>query len=70
MPSRSSAPARPQYVTLGDAAEYLSVTERTIRNYVSRGELSGYRLGGRSVRVLQHELDAMMTPIPTIGNIA
>jgi excisionase family DNA binding protein len=49
------------------AAEYLGVTERTIRNYVSRGQLRAYRVGGRLVRVDQADLDELLRPIPTAG---
>ncbi|MEJ7831914.1 MAG: helix-turn-helix domain-containing protein [Nocardioides sp.] len=50
------------------AAEYAGVTDRTIRNYIARGELTGYRVGkGRLVRVDLNELDALLRPIPTAG---
>ena len=49
------------------AAEFLGVTERTIRNYVSRGQLRAYRVGGRVVRIDQDDIDAMLRPIPTAG---
>ncbi|WP_420111543.1 helix-turn-helix domain-containing protein [Pseudactinotalea sp.] len=58
---------RARYVTLSDAADYLSVTERTIRNFIARGELTGYRVGTRAIRVDLRELEAMLTPIPTVG---
>ncbi|OFT58147.1 excisionase [Brachybacterium sp. HMSC06H03] len=56
---------RTRYVTIGDAAEYLSVTDRTVRNYISRGDLTGYRIGTRAIRVDLRELEALLTPIPT-----
>lgn len=56
---------RARYVTIGSAAEYLSVTERTVRNYIARGDLTGYRIGTRSIRIDVHELEALLTPIPT-----
>lgn len=59
--------ARTRYVTLSDAADYLSVTERTIRNFIARGELTGYRVGARAIRIDLRELEAMLTPIPTVG---
>jgi excisionase family DNA binding protein len=58
---------RHRLVSQQDAAEYLGVTERTIRNYVSRGELRAYRLSGRLVRINLGDLDAMLRPIPTVG---
>lgn len=59
-----------RYVTLSEAAEYLAVTERTIRNMIARGELTGYRIGKRAIRIDHLELDAAMTPIPTVGTVA
>lgn len=49
-----------------EAAEYLGVTDRTIRAYISRGLLPGYRVrGSRLVRIDRHDLDALLRPIPT-----
>ncbi|MCT1776761.1 helix-turn-helix domain-containing protein [Brachybacterium sp. p3-SID957] len=58
---------RTRYITIGDAAEYLSVTERTVRNYIARGELTGYRIGTRAIRIDQRELENLLTPIPTVA---
>ncbi len=63
-------PLERRYVTLSEAAEYLAVTERTIRNMIARGELTGYRIGKRAIRIDHLELDAAMTPIPTVGTVA
>lgn len=57
-----------RYVTQSAAAEYLNVTDRTIRNLIARGSLTGYRLGARAIRVDRAELDALLTPIPTVGD--
>lgn len=58
--------ARPtRYLTLAEAAECLSVTEQTIRRYIAQGDLTGYRMGPRAIRVKQAELEALLTPIPT-----
>lgn len=56
---------RARYVTIGSAAEYLSVTDRTIRNYIARGDLTGYRVGSRAIRIDLRELEGLLTPIPT-----
>lgn len=52
------------------AAEYAGVTDRTIRNYIARGELTGYRVGkGRLVRVDLNEVDQrLLRPIPAVGS--
>lgn len=57
-------------ISQAQAAEYLGVTERTIRNYVSRGMLRGYRVGGRLVRIDQADVEQLLRPIPTAGGAA
>lgn len=59
LPNRA---ARRRYAKLKDAAEYLDVTERTIRQMIADGRLTGYRAGARLVRVDLDELDAAMQP--------
>lgn len=65
MPTKAQNLARSHYITLAAAADYLSVTERTLRNYIARGELTGYRIGSRAIRIDQRELENLLTPIPT-----
>lgn len=56
------------WLTQAQAGERIGVTDRTIRNLVSRGELKGYRLGsGRTIRIDADELDALLQPIPAVG---
>ena len=55
------APRR-RYIKMADAAEYLQVTERTIRQMIADGRLTGYRSGKRLVRVDLNEIDAAMRP--------
>ena len=61
------APAPPRRLASQQAAaDYCQVTDRTIRNWISRGIIKGYRMpGSRLVRVDMNELDAAMSPIPT-----
>lgn len=57
--------------TIRQAAEYLGVTDRTIRNYIARGDLPAARIrGSRQVRIDQTDLDALLQPIPTTGGVA
>lgn len=42
-------PGRQLYYTTTEAAELVGVTPQTIKNWVARGLLQGYRLGGRMV---------------------
>ena len=53
--------------TLALAAEYAGVDPRTLRRRISAGDLTGYRLGPRLIRVDLNELDAMLRPIPAGG---
>ncbi len=49
-----------------DAAQYLGVTDRTIRAYIARGTLPACRVrGSRLVRIDRADLDALLRPIPT-----
>ncbi|WP_445169911.1 excisionase family DNA-binding protein [Mycolicibacterium sp. Dal123E01] len=53
---------RRRYVTQAEAAEYLGVTTRTIRQMIADGRLTGYRLNPRFIRIDLNEIDAAMTP--------
>ncbi|ORV91199.1 DNA-binding protein [Mycobacterium interjectum] len=55
------APRR-RYVKIAEAAEYLQVTDRTIRQMIADGRLTGYRSGGRLVRLDLNEIDRAMRP--------
>lgn len=52
-----------------EAAEYLRVTDRTIRNYIASGVLPGHRIkGSRMVRIRRADCDALMRPIPSAAS--
>jgi len=54
-----------RWLSQTQAAEYLGVSARTIRNYISAGTLAGHRVrGSRLVRIDRAELDALLRPIP------
>ena len=56
-----------RYASLADAAKYAGgCNERTIRRLIASGQLTGYRLGSRIVRVDLDELDRLMRPDPTV----
>jgi excisionase family DNA binding protein len=44
------------WITIGEAAEYLQISDRTVRRLVADGELTGYRMG-RSRRVIRVDLN-------------
>lgn len=54
--------ARRRYGKISEAADYLGVTPRTIRQMIADGRLTGYRSGTRLVRVDLNEIDAVMEP--------
>lgn len=63
-PSTSRGPVRAErrYAKLAEAAKYLGVTDRTIRQMIADGRLTGYRSGKRLVRVDLNEIDEAMQP--------
>jgi excisionase family DNA binding protein len=58
----STLNTRRRYVKIAEAAEYLDVTTRTVRQMIADGRLTGYRSGGRLVRLDLNEIDAAMQP--------
>lgn len=50
--------------TVPEAAEYLQVCQRTVRNYADQGELIATRIGG-NVRFAQSDLDAFVAASKT-----
>lgn len=59
-----------RYGTIADAAEYLGTSTKHVRNLIARGELTGYRMGKRAIRIDLRELDQVLTPIPTVAGDA
>lgn len=51
-----------RYVSIAKAAEYLDVSDRTIRQMIADGRLRGYRSGQKIIRLDLNEIDAAMTP--------
>ena len=57
---------RRRYVTVREAADYLQISDRTVRRLIADGELTGYRMGRsrRVIRVDLNEIDEqLMRPI-------
>lgn len=59
-----------RYVSVDVAAETFSVSSRTIRRMISRGEISGYRVGERLLRVDLNELDEVVRRVPSARGVA
>lgn len=53
---------RRQYATQSEAARYVGVTPRTIRQWIAEGRITGYRINERVIRVDLNEIDAAMRP--------
>lgn len=53
---------RRRYITVAEAAEYLQISDRTVRRLIADGELNGYRMGrsGRVIRVDLNEIDEQL----------
>ncbi len=58
-------PAAPEYVSLQHAALTLSVSVKTVRQWIAAGELRAYRRGKRIIRVKSADLESLMRPIPS-----
>lgn len=66
-PPASPAPL-PVFMSPFEAAEYLGVHPKSVRRYVSRGDLVAYRVAGsRLIKIRRDDLDALLQPIPTAG---
>ncbi len=61
----STTPRR--YLTLSDAAEWLSLDEKTLRRWVSQGRLTAYRVGPKLIRLDAAEVENMIRVVPTAG---
>ena len=77
MPVSKSLSARPavggrerRLVSLERAAEYTDQSVRSVRRLIASGDLTGYRMGKRAIRVDLNEVDALLRPIPTAGGAA
>jgi excisionase family DNA binding protein len=62
IPTRKEILARRRYAKIIEAAKYLGVTDRTIREMIADGRITGYRNGPRLIRVDLNEIDANMRP--------
>ena len=63
-PRRSAGSAR-RWASMKQTADYLSVTDRTVRQMMFDGRLTSYRNGSRLVRIDLNEVDAAMEPSTT-----
>lgn len=62
-----STPILDRQLTQKEAAEILGVSERTIRNWISTGELRAHRYGPRIVRIDPADLKRLRRPVTNVG---
>ena len=66
MSETTTPPAARRWLSQREAAVYLGVTDRSIRNYVRSGALKGYRLpGSRLMRLDRFEIDKALKVVPS-----
>ena len=53
------SPEAPEWVSSGEAADYLGITVRTLYRFIDDGLLPGYRFG-RVIRLQRPDLDAFI----------
>jgi excisionase family DNA binding protein len=63
----AAKPKDRELVSLAEAARRYGVNERTVRRMVASGQITGYRLGSRLIRVDIREINALITTVPTGG---
>jgi len=69
-PSPNTQRTARDYASIEEAAERLGCSQRTVRRMIAAGEIAGYRLGKRLLRIDLAELDSIMRRIPTAGGDA
>ena len=53
-----------RFLSVGEAAEQLTVHPSTIRRWIDSGRLRAYRLGEKRIGVKESDLAALATPLP------
>lgn len=61
----SSPASRRNYESIGEAAARVGVSTKTVRRWIASGQLAGYRVGPRLLRIDPDDVDRMLTLIPT-----
>lgn len=64
MAGANTSPTTRRWIDQREAAEYLGITDRTLRRMIAAGKLPAYRLGPRLLRIDVADLDALMRPVP------
>ena len=55
---------QPVFLSVRQAAELISVSQRTIRRYIEQDILPAYRVtGGNTIRIKREDLEALLKPM-------
>jgi excisionase family DNA binding protein len=54
-------------MSITQVADYLGIGEKTVRRFISSGELPAFRLGKRAIRMHEKDVQALLRRIPTAG---
>lgn len=65
--TRGKQQAAPAFISPAEAAARWDVSTDTIRRLIASGQITGYRLNNRIIRVNVDEVDAAFRPIPTVS---
>lgn len=57
-----------RWASMLQAAEYAGVSLRTIREWISQGKITGYRINARVIRVDLNEVDSAFQPFAGWGD--
>ena len=68
--ANTKTPIEAGVVSIERTAEMLGTSPRTVRNFISAGYLTGYRVGPRLIRISVDEINALLRPIPSAGGDA
>jgi excisionase family DNA binding protein len=52
-----------RYITIGETADYLSLSYRAVQDMIRDGRLRAYANGARVIRLRLDEVDASMRPV-------
>ena len=54
-----------RYLTVAEAAARLRVSRPTVWRWIDSGRLPAYRIGARSIRIREEDIDKVVEPTPT-----
>lgn len=56
-----------RFLTIAEVADMFAVTQRTVRNWITEGKITAYRLGGRLIRIDPRSIDLLYEPVHFTG---